>query len=269
MLNDVDEFCPQKVKDNNEETWYCLQPLVIRKMEVSDPRLTDGSNKEGWYEVIDGQQRLTTIFLIVHYFNEMWVGKQKKSLPTIHYETRSDSFDFLNAIEINGDNVVVYSQNGKPFGDYIDYHYMKQAYNEIHKWAKGKDNLFDNNSFQSKLISKTRFIWYESVDEDPVKVFTRLNIGKISLTNAELIKALLLNRSNFGEQNDDHLKLRQQEIASEWDNIEYTLQNDVWASTMSSTSTWPSTPTPLRDVSTSMPKASRMSKSLMSPDAAL
>ena len=71
-----------------------------------------------------------------------------------------------------------------------------------------------------------RFIWYESVDEDPIKVFTRLNIGKISLTNAELIKALFLNRSNFEEKNSEHLKLRQQEIASEWDNIEYTLQND-------------------------------------------
>ena len=71
-----------------------------------------------------------------------------------------------------------------------------------------------------------RFIWYKSVDEDPIKVFTRLNIGKISLTNAELIKALFLNRSNFGEKDFKHLKLRQQEIASEWDNIEYTLQND-------------------------------------------
>ena len=71
-----------------------------------------------------------------------------------------------------------------------------------------------------------KFIWYESVDEDPIKVFTRLNIGKISLTNAELIKALFLNRSNFGEKESEQLKLRQQEIASEWDNIEYTLQND-------------------------------------------
>lgn len=48
----------------------------------------------------------------------------------------------------------------------------------------------------------------------------------IPLTNAELIKALFLNRSNFHIANDNHLKLRQQEIASEWDNIEYTLQND-------------------------------------------
>jgi hypothetical protein len=56
-------------------------------------------------------------------------------------------------------------------------------------------------------------------------VFTRLNIGKISLTNAELIKALLLKSLNFkGDINVT--KLRQQEIASEWDNIEYTLQNE-------------------------------------------
>ena len=37
---------------------------------------------------------------------------------------------------------------------------------------------------------------------------------------------MFLNRSNFHISNDNHLKLRQQEIASEWDNIEYTLQND-------------------------------------------
>jgi hypothetical protein len=80
--------------------------------------------------------------------------------------------------------------------------------------------------FKNILLNSVKFIWYESVDEDPIKVFTRLNIGKISLTNAELIKALFLNRSNFGEKDLEHLKLRQQEIASEWDNIEYTLQND-------------------------------------------
>lgn len=229
LLNDVNEFEPQKISNSNEETWYCMQPLVVRKMDENDPRLRlKGDDKKDWYEVIDGQQRLTTIFLIVHYFNEMWVGKQKKPLPTIHYETRSDSFDFLNAIEINEDNIVVCSQNGKSFGDYIDYHYMKQAYNEIHIWAKEKEmsNLFDNNCFQSKLIAKTRLIWYESLDEDPVRVFRRLNNGKIQLTDAELVKALMLNRSNFGEVTSDHLKLRQQEIASEWDNIEYALQND-------------------------------------------
>ena len=36
----------------------------------------------------------------------------------------------------------------------------------------------------------------------------------------------MLNRSNFKDESSRHIQLRQQEIASEWDNIEYTLQND-------------------------------------------
>lgn len=225
LLNDVNEFQPEKNKDTNENTWYCLQPLVVRKMEESDYRLGEETDKNNWYEVIDGQQRLTTIFLTIHYFNEMWVGKQKTPLPTIKYATRNDSFEFLKCLEINDNQEAI-----APFAvfkDHIDYQYMKMAYSTIHKWAIGMETpKFNNNDFQSKFIYRTKVIWYESVDEDPIKVFTRLNIGKISLTNSELIKALFLNRSNFCISDYSHLKLRQQEIASEWDHIEYTLQND-------------------------------------------
>ena len=224
LLNDINEFKPEKNKDTNEETWYCLQPLVVRRMDENDSRLEKENDRIDWYEVINGQQRLTTIFLTIHYFNEMWVGKLKTLLPTIKYATRNDGFEFLKCLEINDDQNV--HTQGKVFKDYIDYHFMKQAYKTIHDWAKEMGATFNNNDFQSKFTHRTKVIWYESVDEDPIKVFTRLNIGKISLTNAELIKALFLNRSNFHVSNDSHLKLRQQEIASEWDNIEYTLQND-------------------------------------------
>lgn len=224
LLNDVNEFKPVTNKVTNEETWYCLQPLVVRKMDEGDLRLDKEVDKKDWYEVIDGQQRLTTIFLTIHYFNEMWVGKKKTSLPKIKYATRNDGYELLNCLEINDHQEAI--TQGKEFKDYIDYHYMKLAYSTIHKWAIGMGASFNNNEFQSKFIFRTQVIWYESVDEDPIKVFTRLNIGKISLTNAELIKALFLNRSNFQVSDNNHLKLRQQEIASEWDNIEYTLQND-------------------------------------------
>ena len=224
LLNDINDFRPERINSSDEETWYCLQPLVVKKMEVYDSQLDKESDKDNWYEVIDGQQRLTTIYLIIHYFNEMWVGKQKTPLPIIKYATRSDSYDFLKYLEISDEEDAV--TPGKEFKDYIDYFYMKQAYSTIHEWACKQGSTFNNNDFQSKFIHRTRVIWYETVDEDPIKVFTRLNIGKISLTNAELIKALFLNRSNFRVSDDKHLKLRQQEIASEWDNIEYTLQND-------------------------------------------
>lgn len=224
LLNDINDFRPESVNNSDKETWYCLQPLVVKKVKKSDTHCNAASEEEDWYEVIDGQQRLTTIYLIIHYFNEMWNGKRKTPLPTISYATRKDSYDFLRNLEINEAQEV--ETPGKEFKDYIDYFYMKQAYSTINKWACKKGDTFDNNDFQSKFIHRTRVIWYETINEDPIKVFTRLNIGKISLTNAELIKALFLNRSNFRGSDDKFLKLRQQEIASEWDNIEYTLQND-------------------------------------------
>lgn len=130
--------------------------------------------------------------------------------------------------------------------DDIDSFHLRNAYSEIADWmtrrreqtkTKGKMSLFYDVLVSTKLnmgqngeeidsANNIRFIWYElGENEDPIKVFTRLNVGKISLTNAELIKALILKSSNF-EGNDNVKKLRQQEIASEWDNIEYTLQND-------------------------------------------
>lgn len=84
---------------------------------------------------------------------------------------------------------------------------------------------YTQNEEKKNKANNIRFIWYKSVDEEPIKVFTRLNIGKISLTNAELIKALFLNRNNFTKEGNA-IRLRQQEIATEWDHIEYKLQND-------------------------------------------
>ena len=68
-------------------------------------------------------------------------------------------------------------------------------------------------------------IWYESTEDDSIAVFTRLNIGKIPLTNAELIKALFLNSSNFDSGKQGKLRLKQLEISSEWDHIEHSLRD--------------------------------------------
>ena len=225
LLNDINEFTPKPVIGTGGETWYCLQPIVVRIMPEDDPRLNEEFDKTNWYEVIDGQQRLTTVYLIVHYFNEMWNSKKNGiKLPQIKYETRTDSYRFINSLEIDDHGNVLHITG---VSDCIDFHYMKEAYGVIHQWSSKKESEgFNCNDFQSKFIHKTRFIWYESVEENPIKVFTRLNIGKISLTNAELIRALFLNKSNFESANEHHLRLRQMEIASEWDSIEFTLQNE-------------------------------------------
>lgn len=216
LLNDIKEF-----KSENK-SWYCLQPLVVKELkEDTFKKIKEATCLEevksllkGRWEVIDGQQRLTTIYLIL-----ACLGVTYKY--TIEYETRKGSKGFLENIS---------EKNEAEAQSNIDFFYMHKAYKTIEKFFdKKKNQEHFQEDFKDKLLNNVKFIWYEiDGDENPVTVFTRLNMGKIPLTNAELIKALFLNRSNFGtgEEKNETLRLRQQEIASEWDAIEYTLQND-------------------------------------------
>ena len=66
----------------------------------------------------------------------------------------------------------------------------------------------------------------EAKVEDAIALFTRLNIGRIPLTNAELIKALFLCRYNHKSQGRQLSKEKQQEIALQWDTIERELHDE-------------------------------------------
>jgi uncharacterized protein with ParB-like and HNH nuclease domain len=219
LLNDIDAF----TAENN--SWYCLQPLVVKKMSDKDKKTNKLS--EEWYEVIDGQQRITTIDLFIHYFNEMWVGKQKVRESQLKYETRGQSAKFLQQIEIDLETNTVKVEDVNNL-DNIDFYHISEAYQTIHDWVSKKGSAFDKNKFQSKFIFSTQVIWYEIQDNknSPIDTFIRINMGKIPLTNSELIKALFLQKRNF---NDATAELRQIEIANEWDRMEYALQNeDFW-----------------------------------------
>lgn len=207
LLNDIKDFNEEK------DGFYCLQPLVVKQREENMLDKIHMANSleevksllKGDWEVIDGQQRLTTIYILLTCLG--------MNIPySLEYETRQSSAEFLK-------NTDSYDQNAN-----IDYFFMAQAKESVNEWIKKQfgSNGSDKSLYLEKLKDKVKFIWYETIEEDPIKVFTRLNIGKIALTNSELVKALFLNSSNFSNS----IKLRQQEIASEWDRIEYALQND-------------------------------------------
>ena len=200
LLNDVNEFEPRKIPDSDEETWYCLQPLVVKRIDENDSRLPK-DNKTNWYEVIDGQQRLTTIFIILKLIDK------ENIFPTIIYETRPESCEFLSDI------------NNKKDESNIDFFFMSKSRDEVNNWKGDKKGLV------RKLKNDCKVIWYETND-NAYDVFKRLNSGKISLSNAELVKALLLKDDNFYRMNTDALRLKQLEMAGEWDRIEQNLHDD-------------------------------------------
>jgi len=218
LLKDVWDFAknPPQQEQGKEKPFYCLQPIVVKKR-----------NEKEW-EVIDGQQRLTTIYLILKNL-ENQIERDQKNFSKISYETRYatqnciGSEDFLKNVE----------KYEKYADQNIDFFHIFKAYQTIHNWFQEKANSSEDAApravFAPILLRDTKVIWYEveeNESNDSIDIFTRLNIGKIPLTNAELIKALFLQKGNFSEEK---ATLKQLQIASEWDNIEKTLQDDaIW-----------------------------------------
>lgn len=185
LLNDIYEF---NTDETNSSEYYCLQPIVVKKTE------------EGWYRIVDGQQRITTISLILGAISKKL--SQNESKITINYEVTDDN-------------------------KALDENYKGKASDVIVKWMEKcilnrKDKL---DEFKKNLLECTKVIWYELDEvENEHKVFERLNVGKIPLTSAELIKATLLNSKNFTRDSE----LSKIQLALQWDEVEHTLQDDAF-----------------------------------------
>lgn len=235
LLEDLKEF------EQVDDSFYCLQPLAVKQRTDEafvKKHYANQSHTDKIYEVIDGQQRLTTVHIILQLISE--------PIYSIKYGTRKRSAKLLREI-----NTAAFFENYKvPFTkdigvlkaaineewakyikgkdndfDNIDFYYFFTAYLTIKAWFVFKQSEIDKKEFSDKIKEQVQFVWYNETHEQNAKeVFQNLNSGKIPLTNAELIKALFVN--SLKVDNKDIQQLQQTAFAVEWNLIETTLQDD-------------------------------------------
>lgn len=215
LLTDLRDFinCADVTKK-----MYCLQPLAVVDM-----------GKE-IYSVIDGQQRLTTLYLLYIYLHGYapYTIEYERDASTGYHLSRTE---FLN--KIASIDTVQATEN-------IDFYYIHTAYHHIstvfENWAKELCNNENKIDLDSKRVEiKTHFvemlerrkdeksvqvIWYEVSEKKQYETFRNLNSGKIHLTNTDLIKALLLNRVS-GLPSFERI-----EAAAIFERMEMEMQND-------------------------------------------
>ncbi len=213
LLDDLWEF--QKNSDKGE--FYCLQPIVVQESK------TNGNG----FDVLDGQQRLTTLFIILSYLEDRIKEEgYSDNIYKLDYEIRKNCVEFLSKKKFTSIN----EEN-------IDFFHISKAYSVVDAWFKDDKHRGAKSKLVPILMDKSdasnknvRFIWYAvSPEINPIEVFIRLNVGKIPLTDAELIKALLLQSDKYPKEHLEIINKKLFEIGSEWDKIEYALQEEeLW-----------------------------------------
>ena len=184
LLDDIAAFEPNEELD----LFYCLQNITLVKANKND-----GGDLS--YNVVDGQQRLTTLIVILSFLQEYQIIKDK-----IKYNVRSQTEDFIcnylykesNLGEISDwDSFLKYcDENGKDY-DYQDIFYLFQSYKTVSQWFKDHP---DRETMKNKILDNVKMIVNLTQNVEEQDLFENLNGKRVPLDGADLIRAIIITR---------------------------------------------------------------------------
>lgn len=182
LLDDLKNF-----KKSNKEDFYCLQNITIAESII---------NGEKVLNVIDGQQRLTTLYILLSYLNK---SNHILAVPTsiLKYSIRKKTDSFLNEYISSGE---IWNEPITPESmPYKDQYYIAQVCIGIDEWFK------DNTLNESVLLDSLKLIVNKVDSNEEEQVFANINGGKVDLDGADLIRAILITRAakqKFADKTD-------------------------------------------------------------------
>ena len=196
LLKDINEFSPNE--DLN--LFYCLQNITL--VESQDSKT---------FNVVDGQQRLTTLTVILSYLNEYELINEK-----LQYNVRKETEEFLKEyifkpnelknIENWEQFLEITSIEGKDY-DYQDVFYLFNAYKAIQTWFETYPNSV--TEMKDKILNHVKLIVNLPKNIEEQELFENLNGKRVPLDGADLIRALIITRVAKKEIGDidDSIKL--------------------------------------------------------------
>lgn len=174
-----------------------------------------------WYEVIDGQQRLTTLSLIIYLLYAEDHNFENIAKDKVEYSRHDNSNLFDRVVELANNESTEESDNAIPNQDT---YYLVKAARCIKRFLTLCKNDNKLEAFEKYLKEKVMLITNEeSSFVSAEEVFMNLNDNRVPLTSSYLIKGLLL---TLAARHDDKREYNYKEIIDQrvimgrqWDEI--------------------------------------------------
>lgn len=215
LLEDIEKF--RKSSGSNADKFYCLQNITLSPAE-------DGK----FFNVVDGQQRLTTLVILLSYLESRlksdlkeletviknleyiegekhediskkftdFYKKQNITYEKIRYSVRDETDRFIKDKIITGN---IWQK--EPEIKHKDQYYLNEVARKIQEWFVEKHPDVDISTYKNVILDKVRFI-VNKINTNEEQTFANLNGAKVNLDGADLMRAVLMTHSakeKFGD----------------------------------------------------------------------